>query len=145
MRLWHVELLPYLPDLQFKGQLREIIAMLRNWKNGDSLGNLLVNLALDYPKSHLTEYFKIYYSEYERRYNKKINKKFLDEFIEFADSGFTENNIFKNWHNKEYLRICMANLYEKYAYAVGKTKITDKDWNTLILGYKKITGEEYMI
>lgn len=145
MRLWHIELLPYLPDLQFRGQLREIIVMMRNWKNGDSLGNLLVNLALDYPKSHLTEYFKIYYAEYERRYNKKINKKFLDEFIEFADSEFTENKIFKNWHNKEYLRICMANLYEKYAYAVGKTKITDKDWDTLILGYKNITGEEYMI
>ena len=145
MRLWHVELLPYLPDLQFRGQLREIIAMLRNWKNGDSLGNLLVNLALDYPKSHLTEYFKMYYAEYERRYNKKIDKKFLEEFIEFANSEFTENKIFKNWHNKEYLRICMANLYEKYAYAVGKTKLSDNDWNKLIYGYYKITGEKYEI
>ena len=24
MRMWHVELLPYLPDMQFRGQLREL-------------------------------------------------------------------------------------------------------------------------
>ena len=28
MRLWHYKLLPYLPDAQFKGQLRELIESL---------------------------------------------------------------------------------------------------------------------
>ena len=39
----------------------------------------------------------------------------------------------------------MANLYEKYAYAVGKTKLSDNDWNKLLYGYYKITGENYKI
>lgn len=26
MRLWHYRLFPYLPDLQFRGQLRELVA-----------------------------------------------------------------------------------------------------------------------
>ena len=145
MRLWHIELLPYLPDLQFRGQLRELVAMLRNWKNGDSLGNLLVNLALEYPKSHLTTYFKLYCSEYKKRYNKSVDSKFMCEFIEFSNSELCENNIFENWHDKGYLRVCMANLYEKHVYAVGKTRISDRDWNTLTSGYKIITNEEYII
>ena len=33
MRLWHYKLLPYLPDAQFKGQLRELVAILHDWRD----------------------------------------------------------------------------------------------------------------
>ena len=36
----------------------------------------------------------------------------------------------------------MANLYEKYL-GVGKNVITAKEWQTLIEGYKTLTGEVY--
>lgn len=52
---------------------------------------------------------------------------------------------FKDWHNKEYLRICMSNLFEKHKYGVGKSRITDEEWQRLVDGYKQITGEEYLI
>ena len=32
MRLWHYKLLPYLPELQFKGQLREMVTRLHDLK-----------------------------------------------------------------------------------------------------------------
>ena len=32
MRIWHYKLLPYLPDKQFKGQLRELVAIMRAWE-----------------------------------------------------------------------------------------------------------------
>ena len=53
--------------------------------------------------------------------------------------------IFKHWHNKEYLRVCMANLYEKHIFGIGKSRITGEEWNRLTDGYKAITGEEYQI
>ena len=30
MRMWHYRLIPYLPDLQLKGQLRELVAIMHN-------------------------------------------------------------------------------------------------------------------
>lgn len=32
-RLWDYRLLPYLPDLQFKGQLREIVLIMHDWRD----------------------------------------------------------------------------------------------------------------
>lgn len=33
MRLFHYALLPYLPELQFKGQLREIVLIMHQWRD----------------------------------------------------------------------------------------------------------------
>ena len=53
-------------------------------------------------------------------------------------------DIYEEWHDKIYLRICMANLYEKYL-GVGKSALKYDEWNLLLEGYKKITGEDYSI
>ena len=39
----------------------------------------------------------------------------------------------------------MANLYEKHFFGVGKSRISDEEWEKLCEGYKQITGEEYQI
>lgn len=148
MRLWHYALLPYLPDAQFKGQLRELVAIMHDWRDKDKTNHLLINRVMDYSKHDLETYFNLYEQEYHRRYNKWLPEKGL----EFADFGDTENRVvldwlrpvFVGWHNKEYLRVCMANLYEKHL-GVGKSRITDEEWARLCRGYKEITGERYEI
>ena len=30
-------------------------------------------------------------------------------------------------------------------FGIGKSRITDEEWETLLRGYKEITGEEYQI
>jgi hypothetical protein len=55
------------------------------------------------------------------------------------------HNPFKGWHDDEYLKICMANLYEKHEKAKGKTQISQKEWQRVIEGYKTITGEYWKI
>ena len=55
------------------------------------------------------------------------------------------NTLYEGWHNKEYLRVCLSNLYEKHFFGVGKSRITDDEWNRLLDGYKAITGEDYII
>lgn len=141
MRLWAWQLLPYLSDLQFKGQLRELVAIKRDWERKGTTNHLLINRVMEYSKEELTGYATLYAIEYEKRYNKKMA---LKEFIEFS-GGLACTPPFKDWHNKEYLRVCMANLYEKHIFGVGKSRITDEEWQRLLDGYKTITGEEYMI
>ncbi len=160
MRLWHYELLPYLPDAQFKGQLREVVAVMRSWRDTGKTNHLLINRVMEYDKAHLTSYFLRYRIEFQKRHHKEIS--YYEEFMSFADFKYGDDftidfstseivsvrvkrDIFPDWHNKEYLRVCMANLYEKHFFGVGKSRITDEEWETLCRGYKEITGEEYMI
>ena len=142
MRLWHYKLLPYLPDLQFKGQLRELVAIMHDWRDKGKTNHLLINRVMEYPKADLYGYFLEYAVEYEKRYG--VLPKHTDEFREFGGHNWTHFP-FVDWHNKEYLRVCMANLYEKHFFGIGKSRITDEELQILLGGYKTITGEEYKI
>lgn len=143
MRIWHYGLLPYLPELQFKGQLRELLIIMRTWRKAGGTNHLLINKVMEYPKSELYNYFLDYSIEYEKRYDQKID--YFNEFFDFANHEWYAHPPFEGWHDYEYLRVCMANLYEKHRFGVGKSKITDEQWKTLSEGYKFITGEEYKI
>ena len=162
MRLWHYELLPYLPDAQFKGQLRELTVIMRSWRDNGTTNHILINKVMEYDKKHLTSYLLLYREEYIKRYHKDIDRSILYEFFDFASYKINQDftwspitnkivsvrilkNIFPDWHNKEYLRVCLSNLYEKHFFGVGKSRITDEEWQRPLDGYKTITGEEYVI
>lgn len=144
MRLFHYALLPYLPELQFKGQLREIVLVMHQWRDEGKTNHLLINKAMEYPKSQLSSYFLRYCKEYRYRYGKEVSQKIYDEFSKFA-YGISTVCVFPGWHTKEYLRMNMSNLAEKHFYGIGKSRITDEEWKRLCDGYKTITGEEYVI
>jgi uncharacterized protein (TIGR02328 family) len=160
--LWHRELLPYLPDAQFKGQLRELVAIMHDWRDKGKTNHLLINRVMEYDKKHLTSYFISYSQQYRRRYHKEIDRGIVWEFLEFAnykndvdyEYSITNNKItsikvlrgiFDGWHTKEYLRSNMANLWEKHFMGIGKSRITDEEWARLCKGYEQITGEKYQI
>lgn len=146
MRLWDYRLLPYLSDLQFKGQLREIVAIMHDWRDKGTTNHLLINKVMEYDKKELASYFFKYRSEYIKRYKKDVPLKTSVEFFNFANQEMVyPDEIFDGWHNKEYLRVCIANLYEKHFFGVGKSRISDEEWERLCEGYKQITGEEYHI
>lgn len=144
MRLWHYQLLPYLPDAQFKGQLRELVAIMHDWRDKGKTNHLLINRVMEYHKQDLGGYFLLYREEYQRRCGGDVSRKINEEFYNFC-CGSSNNPPFKYWHNKEYLRVCMANLYEKHIFGVGKSRITDEEWQRLADGYETITGEKYVI
>lgn len=144
MRLWHYALLPYLPDAQFKGQLRELVAIMHDWRDKGQTNHLLINRVMDYSTSELDSYWAKYYNEYQRRYKKTLNIYDI-EFSDFSTTHIAYGRFFDGWHNKEYLRVCMANLYEKWKFGKGKSRITDEEWAKLCRGYKEITGEGYEI
>ena len=145
MRLWHYQLLPYLPDAQFKGQLRELVAIMHSWRDKGTTNHLLINRVMEYPKSELTEYFLCYDVTYQIKYGKSVGRKYYKEFSKFGYNSQCKKTVYDGWHNKKYLRVCMANLYEKHHFGIGKSRITDEEWEILLNGYKVITGEDYRI
>lgn len=144
MRMWHVDLLPYLPDMQFRGQLRELVAIMHDWRDKGQTNHLLINEVMHYETSELYEYFRCYEDEWNKRYTKKLNIKYAQEFLDFCDAKFSRFRCYPYWHDKAYLRICMANLYEKFL-GVGKNKVTQEEWDKLCDGYEALTGEDYTI
>ena len=142
MRIWHKDLLQYLPDAQFKGQLRELVAIMRAWRDDGKTNHLLINKVMEYGKEHLYSYFLDYVVEYKLRYC-DVPKQ-MKEFRDFANGKFSED-VYDGWHEKEYLRVCMANLYEKRFFGKGASQITPREWECLAAGYKEITGEDYQV
>ena len=144
MRIWHWKLLSYLPDRQFRGQLRELVAIMRDWRDKGKTNHLLINHVMDYPRSDLLLYYRMYGREYYDRYKKYPKESISDEFYEFGkvDDYYRDNPPFESWHDEEYLLICMWNLYEKFL-AVGNSAVTYEEWQVLLNGYKAITGKDF--
>lgn len=144
MRLWHHKLLKYLPELQFKGQLRETVAIMRDIRDRGKTNHILINRVMEYPRADLSSYFWDYDMLYGERFGVQ-HKGYMQEFFDFSEYGEYSTRPFEGWHDDGYLRVCMANLYEKHIYGVGKSRITDDEWAVLLDGYKAITGEEYTL
>ena len=144
MRLWHYQLLPYLPEAQFKGQLRELVAIMHDWRDKGRTNHILINRVMEYPRGDLFSYFRAYFSEYRWRYNDKMPSCY-NEFCAFKGASEEPIHPFEGWHNRQYLRLCMANLYEKHIFGRGSSRITDEDWQKLCAGYYAITGEAYKL
>ena len=117
---------------------------MHDWRDKGKTNHLLINRVMDYPKGNLTSYFLLYDIEYGNRYLKR-HCELATEFVKFSKPDHFNVDPLKGWHNTEYLRVCMANLYEKHHFGIGKSRITDKEWQRLCEGYKAITGEEYVI
>lgn len=144
MRCWHKDIVKSLPDLQLKSQWRELVLMAKDIYEKGTTNHLLINRIMDYDINHFNAYCRIVMLAMIGRgisvTPQSVEK--LYKYVGFIDKWglpVLEDEIFKDWHNKEYLRVCMANLYEKHVFGVGKSRISDAEWETLLRGYKEIT------
>lgn len=156
MRLWHKDLIPYLPDLQLKGQWRECALIADALAKNGTPNHLLVNRVTEYPLEDFWIYCEAIVYEMKKRKMvvredtcRKVLENLYDWKGAFCLSPSRVQNarfcgVFREWHNDEYLRICYANLLEKHN-GIGKSRITDEEWQRLCEGYKAIMGEEYKI
>ena len=144
MRIWDYRLLNYLPDAQFKGQLRELVAIMHDWRDKGKTNHLLINKVMMYPKNSLTKYFLLYECEYNKRYGKRLDK-YKQEFIDFQKNSEKVKtlNPFPDWHNEDYFNICMWNLYEKHL-SIGKSHITNEEWKKLCEAYRKFMRRDFI-
>ena len=142
MRLWHKNMIPFLPDMQLKGQWRECVLIAKDLQEKGKPNHLLINILEQYPHNDFMTYCWYVYQE---MHNRGFVVTMASQQKVFYKHYQMQGGIFNGWHNKEYLRVCYSNLYEKYKFGRGKSRITETEWQRLLDGYKYITGENYKI
>ena len=135
MRLWHKDLIPYLPKQQLLGQWRELNSIYVKENR-----HILINYVYEYDKNDLLIYslriimqmhirgYKVNFVNFCRYFGleDKIEKfvyqfkQSKEQFAFYSYAICVENGLgwigepFLIHHNEEYLKICCWNLYEKY-------------------------------
>ena len=111
MRLWHKDLIPFLPRQQLLGQWRECCLIARQIATNGAPNHILVDQIMDYPIDHFVRYGIMVSDEmFDRGYT--VNK---DAFLKYLYPNFLiEQPLFEGWHDDIYLRECLYNLEEKY-------------------------------
>jgi uncharacterized protein (TIGR02328 family) len=122
MRLWHVDIIPYLPTSQLIAQWRELNSI---FKKQDK--HILINYIYDYDITYLYSYTQKVLDEMSKR-NLKIKKwTNFNKYFQMLPDAVAVNLRFTE-HNSDYLTICYYNLMEKYLR--GQHDFTDEImWN----------------
>ena len=108
MRLWHYELIPYLPKSQLLAQWRELNSIFAKEDK-----HVLINYIYEYPKTHLWSYTELVLAEmFARDYNVRTFDKMHHYFQNTPDDLIEKP--FDKHHDDLYLTICYYNLYEKF-------------------------------
>lgn len=143
MRIWHYKMLRYLPEHQFKALNRDIVLLMEQIATeGEPRLEVSTSRVLLSPKEDVKKYAYLYMMAYKERFG-KYPKRLLERYSYIKPEP--DEEIFVGWHNKEYLRVCMANLYEKWKFGMGGNKIHTSEWKSLANGYYFLTGERYQI
>lgn len=127
MRLWHIDLIPYLPKSQLLAQWRELNSIFAKQDK-----HILINYIYDYDGGHLGHYTARVINEMlVRGYNIRSYDNYNNYFKyskPLAEARYKE-------HNNEYLTICYYNLKEKYLR--GQKDFTKEVWDRLDAFYQK--------
>ena len=128
MRLWHIDLIPYLPKSQLLAQWRELNSIFKKQDN-----HILINYIYNYDKKYLKFYADMVIFEMWKR---DYNIKSMNNYDEYFKQVKTHHIMYEfKEHDDEYLTICYYNLKEKYLR--GQNDFTDDVWNKLDEFYKR--------
>ena len=109
MRLWHIDLIPYLPKSQLVAQWRELNSIYKKQDN-----HILINYIYNYGKEYLLYYSNRVLFEMEKRgINVKSFENYFNYFGGVLCSHPMPSYLFTE-HNDEYLLCNYYNLLEKY-------------------------------
>jgi len=108
MRLWHVDLLNYLPKGQLLSQWRELNSIFAKEDK-----HILINYIYEYSKNDLCVYTEKVIEEMKNRGYQIRSYEKMNKYFENLES-VKHVKPFKNHHDNEYLQICYYNLKEKF-------------------------------
>ena len=128
MRLWHHDIIRFLPRSQLIAQWRELNSIF-----AEEDKHILINYIYDYSPDHLYTYTKIVLDEFKvrgytiRSYEKM--ERYFPSHVQIVEK------LFENEHDDDYFEICYFNLREKY---IRGQKDFDKErFDALHTYYKK--------
>ncbi|GEK35243.1 pyrimidine dimer DNA glycosylase/endonuclease V [Kurthia sibirica] len=108
MRLWHTDLIEFLPRGQLLSQWRELNSIFAKEDQ-----HILINYIYEYPKDDLYIYTEKVMAEMTKRgYKIRAFDKMNNYFSDLVE--VEEVTPYEHHHNKEYLEICFYNLKEKF-------------------------------
>ena len=136
MRLWHIDLLPYLPADLLRMQWFDCLTISARLSATGTPSDALVNRITDYPSSHFFSYCVCVQTAMTQRGEltlKEDMEKMDDSLISWSRSRTDKFvptkgwEIFPYWFTPRYLRQCLCNLQEKYDCGV----IGQEEWAVL--------------
>ena len=132
MRLWHKDMIKYLPREQLVAQWRELSAIAGNLNTKGTPNHILVNKILDYPREHFISYALYVRQEMTHRGYKTMdsvwNKIYCTRESDYGEIEIVaQEDLFPGWHNDTYWIICYYNLKEKWLCG----GISNDDWNKI--------------
>ena len=149
MRLWHRDLIKYLPKQQLLGQWRELCLIGGLLASDHTPNHILVNPILDYPPEHFEAFCNLVIEEMNN-HNLDINdtvlrklqdnvrawRLYLNEDLPFdyVDRDWSMDlgePIYFDWHTDRYLRQCYYNLEEKY----DRGGIPEDEWMKIFANF----------
>lgn len=137
MRLWHKDLIKYLPRQQLLSQWRECCCIARNIAINGTPNHILVNKIMDYTMDDFWNYTRLVTEEMRRRGYKVDVDKFTKHYYKFGRPlPALNNNPFVGWHNDRYLRQCLYNLQEKF----DNNGVPADEWNKICKWYNTQCG-----
>jgi uncharacterized protein (TIGR02328 family) len=128
MRLWHKDIIKFLPKSQLIAQWRELNSIYAKQNN-----HILINYIYKYPKSYLYTYSQIVINEMKKR-GYKINKwdnynNYFEDCVKDIWINEYINELTFDEHKEEYFMICYWNLTEKFIR--GQKDFSQDEWNKL--------------
>ena len=113
MRIWHYELIPYLPKSQ--------LWLLAQWRELNSIfvkqdNHILINYIYNYPKDYLLDYTNLVLQEFDNRgYKVKKMDNYNNYFKDLLGKTVSREFLAYEEHNDFYLLVCYYNLAEKFS------------------------------
>ena len=124
-RLWHKDIIKFLPKSQLIAQWRELNSIYAKQDN-----HILINYIYNYPKFYLYSYSQIVIKEMTNR-GYKINKwDNYNNYFEDCAKDIWINELAFNEHNEQYFMICYYNLMEKFIR--GQKNFSDEIWDKIV-------------
>ena len=125
MRLWHKDLIKVLPREQLVAQWRKLSAIAGNILTKGTPNHILVNKIMNYSFNDFISYAKCVRDEMTIRGYRTMDKVW-EKITSVTDDYAILNikDIYSDWMNETYLKICYYNLYEKYLCG----GIKEEDW-----------------
>lgn len=135
MRLWHIDLIQYLPKSQLVAQWRELNSIYKKQDN-----HILINYVYNYDKEYLLYYSnRILFEMGKRGINVKSFENYFNYFSDVLYSRTMTTYRFAE-HNDEYLLCNYYNLLEKYRR--GQKDFSEEEFERLTYFVKKSVGEK---
>ena len=98
MRLWHIDIIPYLPNYQLFEQWKELDLIFRKQPK-----DILINYIYDYPKEYLLYYSRIMIKEFWKRHITIHNFKNYEKY--FKDVVIKESDKLRKVYNDYQLKL----------------------------------------